>query len=441
MSEQANNQMCNKNQELKLLIKELKEKKGQIARQFKDVTTGSDAHQALIQSMQGVSEKLKESEAELKARVKATKSKKNTQKDVRPFPPLFRPLKETYSGEISVKKLVSSNEKDTWWDYVAQAKHASLYHSKAIYEFYKTQPHLKYEIFGAWSQDGELIGGMPVVRMTTPLFGQFAVSLPFFNYGGPITSCKRVFASLIEAYDQHARSVDDKYAEIRTSTKIDRQASTKKVSMLRALPETVSIFEKQVGAKVRAQAKKAEEYSPEFKVGSEELLNDFYKVFSTNMRDLGTPVEHKSFFRSLLIKLESSARIAVVYVNNKAVGAAFLTTHQDIMEIPWASTLRSANKMNINMWMYDNILKYAITEKFKWFDFGRSTQDAGTYRFKKQWGAVPVQHYWYSLATAQNNEQSLNPDNPKFKLAIALWQRIPVWLANRIGPFVASQLP
>ncbi|NMH59068.1 FemAB family XrtA/PEP-CTERM system-associated protein [Alteromonas ponticola] len=427
--------------ELKSIIKNLKNEKGQTARQFKDVEAGSDSHQALVETMQGVTEQLKEYEALLKSRLKANKPAKKARPSSPALPAQFIQKEVVYTDEISVKKMVSEQEKDQWWQYVTQSKHASLYHSKAIYQFYCTQPHVQYEIFGAWSQSGELIGGMPVIRMSTPLFGQFAVSLPFFNYGGPLTACKRVFTALIEAYDQHARSAGDKYAEIRTTLKIDRQASEKKVSMLRALPANLAAFEKQLGAKVRAQAKKADEFSPEFKVGGEALLNDFYHVFSTNMRDLGTPVEHKSFFRSLLSVLGKQAKIAVVYVGNKPVGAAFLTTHKNMMEIPWASTLRSANKMNINMWMYDHILKLAITENYTWFDFGRSTKDAGTYRFKKQWGAVPVQHYWYTLATEQNTEQSLNPDNPKFKIAIAAWQRMPVWLANKIGPFIASQLP
>ncbi|MCW8107250.1 FemAB family PEP-CTERM system-associated protein [Alteromonas ponticola] len=427
--------------ELKSVIKNLKNEKGKIARQFKDVEVGSNDHQSLIHSMQRVSEKLKEHEGDLKALLKSKKSAKKTPKDRLVLPAQFAQLDDVYTGEITVKKIVSPAEKEKWWQYVASSNRSSLYHSHAIYQFYSTQPHLCYEIFGAWSEDGELLGGLPVVVMSTPLFGKFAVSLPFFNYGGPLTSCKRVFASLLEAYDQHARSVGSKYAEIRSTTKTDRASSLKKVSMLRALPGDISLFEQQIGAKVRAQAKKAEEYSPTFKVGKEELLNDFYKVFSTNMRDLGTPVEHKSFFRLLLTQLEDNAQLIVVYVRNKAVGAAFLTTHNDMMEIPWASTLRSANKMNINMWMYDHILKHAIKLNMKWFDFGRSTKDAGTYRFKKQWGAKPVQHYWYTLATETNSEQSLNPDNPKFKLAIAAWQRMPVWLANKIGPFVASQLP
>jgi lipid II:glycine glycyltransferase (peptidoglycan interpeptide bridge formation enzyme) len=111
------------------------------------------------------------------------------------------------------------------------------------------------------------------------------------------------------------------------------------------------------------------------------------------------------------------------------------------MEIPWASTLRSYNHTSINMIMYWKILEFAVQQGFEVFDFGRCSEDAGTYRFKQQWGAEPVKLYWDYLLPEGENLPKLNPNNPKFRVLIAVWQRLPVWLANLIAPRIVKALP
>ncbi len=125
------------------------------------------------------------------------------------------------------------------------------------------------------------------------------------------------------------------------------------------------------------------------------MLNDFYAVFAHNMRDLGTPVYAKQFFRLILEAWPEQTHIVVLQLGNKPVAAALLLGDRDMMEIPWASTLQSANTMNMNMLLYREVLGLCIRHGYRFFDFGRSSKDSGTYRFKKQWGAEPLQHYWH----------------------------------------------
>ena len=158
------------------------------------------------------------------------------------------------------------------------------------------------------------------------------------------------------------------------------------------------------------------------------------------MRDLGTPVYSKSIFRKILHKKETNSFLCVVKINNKPVSVAFLKGYRDMLEIPWASTLKSANKYDANMWMYRMILQKAIDLGYEYFDFGRSTIDANTYKFKKQWGAKPIPHHWYYLLESGSIPQA-NPNNPKYRFLIAVWKRLPVWLANIIGPYVVKNIP
>jgi len=93
------------------------------------------------------------------------------------------------------------------------------------------------------------------------------------------------------------------------------------------------------------------------------------------------------------------------------------------------------------MFMYWEVLQKSIQKECRFFDFGRSSKDAGTYRFKKQWGAQPQQLYWYYWLPEGESLPELNPNNPKYKLLINVWQRLPVWLSQLIGPPVVKYLP
>lgn len=211
--------------------------------------------------------------------------------------------------------------------------------------------------------------------------------------------------------------------------------------MILALPQDQNTLDSNLGAKLRAQINLGKKYKTEIAFGKLDLLDDYYRVFSLNMRDLGTPVYSKKFFRSILTAFPKSCTVVVVKLEGKPVSAAFLFGYKDLLEIPWASTIKKANKLNMNMLMYRAILGFAIDNKYQYFDFGRSTLDAGTYRFKKQWGAKPVQHYWYYDLAASGSTPKLNPDNPKYKLAISCWKKLPLFIANFIGPFIVKNIP
>ena len=87
------------------------------------------------------------------------------------------------------------------------------------------------------------------------------------------------------------------------------------------------------------------------------------------------------------------------------------------------------------------MLQYAIENDYRVFDFGRSSKDSNTFRFKKQWGAEPVSCYWYNWSASGDDGSELSNDNPKFQLAIKIWQRMPIALSNFIGPRLVKYLP
>ncbi len=111
------------------------------------------------------------------------------------------------------------------------------------------------------------------------------------------------------------------------------------------------------------------------------------------------------------------------------------------MEIPLASTIRDVNHLSMNMFLYWEVLKFAIKQNYSQFDFGRSSKNVGTYRFKQQWGAQPKQLYWHYWLGQSETPPSLNPSNPKYALIISVWKRLPVALANLLGPAIVKNIP
>ncbi len=290
--------------------------------------------------------------------------------------------------------------------------------------------------------EGRVLGVLPLVQLSSRLFGNFIVSMPFFNYGGVLAINDQVAQLLFDKGQLFAKALGAHHIEYRSRSKYSQMPGHEdKVSMWLALPDKAEQLWEAIGTKLRAQIKKAQRLGLQTEVGGEELLDDFYQVFSVNMRDLGTPVYSKNFFRKILQNKFSSTRLVIVRHQGKAVSGAFLIGFQERIEVPWASTLRDANPTNANMLLYWTMLDYACSSGYKTFDFGRSSKDASTYNFKKQWGAQPVQLYWHYGLPEGAELPRLNPNNPKYKLLIAVWKRLPVWLSRMIGPLVVKNLP
>jgi len=328
------------------------------------------------------------------------------------------------------------------WDDYSYNKQASIYHDSRWAQLIK-------KVFGHNShhllarENDKIVGIFPLIQLKSLLFGNFMVSMPYFNYGGIVADSHEVLMSLISSAHELYDELGCSHIEIRfdSEQKIDLPVRTDKIAMLLDLPDDPDELWQAIGSKRRAQVKRPIREGVNFLSGGTELLDDFYYVFSKNMRDLGTPVYSKQFFRVILDTFSENTFIAVVRLNGEAVSAGFLIGNNGKLEIPWASTLRKVNRLGVNMYLYWNILKIAIEKNFQVFDFGRSSKDAGTLKFKKQWGGHEKQLYWYYDLPEGEPLPNLNPSSKKFGTAISVWKKIPVTLTNLIGPSIVKNLP
>jgi FemAB-related protein (PEP-CTERM system-associated) len=350
------------------------------------------------------------------------------------------PCRRDSRGNVSVALL--QNETDEWNEYALGHPASSIYHRaewrKLIEE---TFGHSSYYCI-ARNSNGDIVGILPMIRLTSLLFGDFMVSVPYFNYGGPLGDNADIEKSLISFAGQLASTLGVSHIEYRDDVpRDDMPCRSEKVNMVLSLPENEQLLWESFSSKLRSQIRRSQRENPQLLFGEAELLDDFYNVFSRNMRDLGTPVYGKYFFRNILTTFPGDFRIIVVKLGNRPVAAGFLALSGGCMEIPWASTIRDVNHLSINMLLYWEALKYAIAHGCSSFDFGRSTLDSGTYRFKKQWGALPQQLYWHYWLGSHNEMPALQPSNPKYKLLIKLWKLLPLAIANRLGPMIVKNLP
>jgi FemAB-related protein (PEP-CTERM system-associated) len=328
------------------------------------------------------------------------------------------------------------------WDrYVRGHASASVYHLAAWRELIESVFQRKTYYLLA-QNGGEVCGVLPLVRLKSFAFGDFLVSLPYVSYGGVLADNDATSELLIGHACDLGRSLGVAHVELRHVQNCSELPSrTDKVSMHLPLTGDSDVLWKKLGAKRRAQINRPLKEGAECTVGGEQLVEDFYAVFSLKYRDLGVPVYPLGWFRALLQAFPGMMRVFVVRVGGQPVAASIVIGFNGRLEVPWASSLRAADRYGVNMYLYWNMLKHAEDEGFSVFDFGRSTEGSGTYRFKKQWGAEPVQLYWHYWLRNNGELPQLNPANPKYQAAVAVWRKLPLWMTNRLGPRIVRNLP
>ncbi len=336
---------------------------------------------------------------------------------------------------------VDDSDRSSWDDYVAAHSNHSFYHLYAWRHFFES--YFRKQTFYLVAEEGNVIVGIaPLVRQKSILFGDYMVSLPFFNYGGVLANTVEVEAAIARRIADIAADTGVSHVELRgLAPTADLPSKSNKISMRLSLPASADELSKKLGSKLRSQIKRPQRENPVLRRGGLELLDSFYAVFSRNMRDLGTPVYAKRMFEEILRRFPEAADIVVLEIGGDTAAAGFLVHHDGVSEVPWASSDRRFNRVSINMLLYWEMLRRSIERGSSIFDFGRSSVDSGTYRFKRQWGAEPVQLHWSYILRDGGELPELNPENEKFSLAIRAWQKLPLFAANRIGPLLARNLP
>jgi serine/alanine adding enzyme len=393
---------------------------------------------------------------------------------------------------MSIKiKAIEPIEAPAWDEYVYNHPRATLYHLSGWQNVInKTYGHKTYYLMAIREPEGsqltahspqvsvknydlstisyepKVIGILPLVHLKHFLFGNSLISIPFFDLGGILAGDEETEKALLSEVIKLGQELKVENIELRhieplswlnESSKLKDQSSNSshmsydlsalscvtkshKVRMLLNTPESSEILMKSFKAKLRSQIKKPLKEGLKSKVGGVELLDDFYEVFSINMRDLGSPVHSKSLMKNVLEEFSRESRIIMVYKDDQPIACSLIVGFKDTLENPWASALRQYSRLSPNMLLYWTMLEYACDNGLKYFDFGRSSPDEGTYKFKEQWGAIPTVLHWHYIALDGQPISEETSEKSKFEKAIRFWQKIPVPITKIIGPMIRKHI-
>lgn len=343
----------------------------------------------------------------------------------------------TDAGSIDIC-VATSAEASEWDRFVASHPGATGYHAWAWRDVI-ARAFGHESIYLSARSGGSIVGVLPLVFINSRLFGRSLTSLPFLNYGGVVAGTTDIAERLVEAAATIARERRCPHVELRH---IDRRMPAlpvrqHKVTML--LPLVKPVWDG-LDRKVRNQIRKAQKSGLMADRGGVELLADFYTVFARNMRDLGTPVYSRRLFEEALRAFPDRAALHVVRLEGRPVAAGLTYRTAGTVEVPWASSIRDYSALCPNHLLYWSVIEAAVENGCDTLDFGRSTPGEGTFKFKEQWGAQPVPLHWEYRLLDGATLPNLSPSNPKYRLMIETWKRLPLPVASLLGPHIVRSI-
>lgn len=348
-----------------------------------------------------------------------------------------RPPPTSRSAEPAVR--IHDTPPAGWDDMVRSAPDASFCHLSGWQDVLEGTMGVEYLFLTAEEKEG-LIGGLPLARMRRLPTGRALVSVPYLNYGGP-AGPDAARSALVERARHVAREAGDRRIEIRSRGPVacDLPAGREKVTVVLDLPDQPdALFEDAFKAKLRSQIRRPMKEGMETRFGPEQMA-PFYAVFARVMRDLGTPVLPLRFFDTIRTTFPDLVEFGVVYLDDTPVAGGCGFHWRDEFEMTWASALWEYNRLAPNMLLYWAFMERCIELGRHRFNFGRCTPGGGTHRFKTQWGEARDEPLHWLQWPAE--VEAPDADSGPYDLATRVWRRLPMPVANRLGPMVARRLP
>ncbi len=289
---------------------------------------------------------------------------------------------------------------------------------------------------------GAISGTLQLVHQKSLMFGSHLCSLPYFDAAGVLADDEESRDALIDAARSLMLRRRAGWVELRQSASLDESlpARTDKVTLHLQLGGDPDDLWNRLKAKVRNQVRKATRAGLVCVRGGGELLDEFFPIYVRNMRDLGSPPHSRRFFAVLAETFGESVALFVVRQGDQPVAGSLALADRGAFRVPWAASDWRVRNLCANMLLYWEMLADACRRGSGVFDFGRSTRDAGTYRFKRQWGAEEVPLYWHFLLPEGRAVPELRPDSPKYRIMTACWRKLPLCLARTLGPRIIRKL-
>jgi FemAB-related protein (PEP-CTERM system-associated) len=331
-----------------------------------------------------------------------------------------------------------------WDEFVDSHKDASPYHRFAwLLSIEQAYQHQNVSLM-AFNND-KLVGVLPCIKMQKPFSKASYCALPYCDLGHGLAYDTNILQTLqnealVLLQGEGGNSFD--YRDFVNASPSD-ELTGKKVRMVLSLPGGSEALMASFKSKLRSQIRKAEKNGLTYVIAnSQKQIDDFYQIFAINMRKLGSPVHSKKWFEYLFNHYSQHSILSVVYSDKMPVGAGIVLRTANKVAIPWASTVAEYNKLAPNMMLYWSLLEHVSNLGCTEFDFGRSTYDEGTYKFKRQWGAEPVPLAWSNLVPSKMTITGTDAGNVNHirSLVEKTWSKLPLSVTTRLGPKIRKHI-
>lgn len=329
-------------------------------------------------------------------------------------------------------------------DFLAAHEAASPFHRPAWMQ--AVQRGCGHHVHYLLAKEGnDIVGLLPLHDVRSRLFGRALVSSAFAVGGGILARDGAVERALADTAWMLAKELGCPSLELRSGAlptgqdwHIDREVYA---GFIRPLAADDDAELAAIPRKQRAEVRRSLGFDLEFSVGTDEAdRRAHYRVYAESVRNLGTPVFPRGLFDAVLNAFGKDADILTVHQDGKPVASVLSLYHRGTVMPYWGGGTKEARGLRANDFMYFALMRHARGRGCSQFDFGRSKVGTGAFAFKKNWGFAP-QPLTYAVRTADGTApRAINPLDPKYKLKIALWQRLPLAIANRIGPIIARGL-
>ncbi len=292
-------------------------------------------------------------------------------------------------------------------------------------------------------RDGAITGVLPLARVKSLLFGNTLISVPFCVYGGPLAADRDSFAALVQAAEALIQPSGASALEFRPLAEppegwLDDSQWTVRDDLYVTFRKPIEASDeanlKAIPRKQRAVVRKGIDGGLTSSVGRD--TDGLHAIYAESVRNLGTPVFSRRYFRLLAEAFGGDMDVLTIRQGETAVASVMNFYWRDEVLPYYGGGTAAARACHANDFMYWEVMRHAAARGCRLFDFGRSKAGTGSFSFKKNWGFVPAPlRYRFRLAPGASIPDH-NPLNPKYRLFIAGWKRLPLPVANLLGPHI-----
>ena len=348
----------------------------------------------------------------------------------------------TEAAHYKIKRLHVGDFQQTlaWDQFVFNHRFGTFFHRAVWQKIIAEQFGHKTYYFYA-EKDGQIEAVLPTANVSSWLFGKALTSLPFAVYGGVLASHEAAGAALVHEARDTARRLGVDHLELRNMhlNQPDWPRQELYVTFRKEIFPDLEANMLAIPRKQRAMVRKG--IKNELISVIDRDVSRFFELYADNVHRHGTPAMPKRYFEALLKEFGADCEVlSVLAPDGKSLSSVLSFYFRDEVLPYYAGDDESARHLAANDFKYWELMRRSCERGTKIFDFGRSKKNTGSFAFKKNWGFEATQlSYEYCLFNGGKIPQN-NPNNPKYKILIQTWRRLPIGLANWLGPFIVRYL-